>query len=153
MNKKVSIVREVWIGLVLVLFSVYFLFQCNELNQKAAQYPRIIISVLLALSVALLIQGIYYTFKPESYYKRYGKDNKSVEWGVVIHPLMVFGVTVIYLALFYFTNFFIATAVFVPLLMFTFGERKILPMLLTTVGMEAFVYLLFVKMLNVYFPL
>ena len=32
MKKKVSIVREVWIGLALVLFSVYFLFQCNNLN-------------------------------------------------------------------------------------------------------------------------
>lgn len=153
MKKKVSIVREVWIGLALVLFSVYFLFQCNGLNEKAAQYPRIIISVLLILSAALLIQGLYYTFKPESYYKRYGKDNKSIEWGVVTHPLIVFGVTVIYLVLFYFTNFFIATAVFVPLLMLAFGERKVLPILLTTVGLEAFVYLMFVKLLNVYFPL
>mgnify|MGYP000810277098 FL=1 len=54
---------------------------------------------------------------------------------------------------FYFTNFFIATAVFVPLLMLVFGERKVLPILLTTVGLEAFVYLMFVKLLNVYFPL
>ena len=107
----------------------------------------------MILSAALLIQGIYYTFKPESYYKRYGKDNKSIEWKVVTHPLLVFGTVVIYLALFHFTNFFVGTAVFVPLLMFTFGERKILPMLLTTVGLEAFVYLVFVKLLNVYFPL
>lgn len=153
MKKKASIVREVWIGLALVLFSVYFLFQCNNLNEKAAQYPLIIISILLILSAALLIQGLYYTFKPESYYKRYGKDSKSIEWGVVTHPLIVFGVTVIYLVLFHFTNFFIATAVFVPLLMLVFGERKVLPILLTTVGLEAFVYLMFVKLLNVYFPL
>ena len=37
--------------------------------------------------------------------------------------------------------------------MLVFGERKVLPILLTTVGLEAFVYLMFVKLLNVYFPL
>lgn len=152
-EKRCSIVREVWLGLGLVAFSLFFLWQCNGLNQRAAQYPRIMLCVLLALSGALLFQGLYYSFHPERYHKRYGKSNKSIQWSVVIHPLFIFGATVIYLALFHFINFFVATALFVPLLMFIFGERKVLPILLTTVGLEVFVYLVFVQLLNVYFPM
>ena len=102
----VAVVREVWLGLGLVLFSAFFLQQCSTLNQNAAQYPRIILTVLLVLSAALLIQGLYYTFNPERYDKRYGQSNKSIRWSVVTHPLFVFGATVIYLILFDFINFF-----------------------------------------------
>ena len=153
MKKRCAIVREVWLGLGLVLFSAFFLQQCSTLNQNPAQYPRIILTVLLVLSAALLIQGLYYTFNPERYDKRYGQSNKSIRWSVVTHPLFVFGATVIYLILFDFINFFVATAIFIPLIMWIFGERKILRMLLTVVGLELFVYLLFVQLLNVYFPM
>lgn len=153
MKKRYAIVREVWLGLGLVLFSAFFLQQCSTLNQNAAQYPKIILTVLLVLSAALLIQGIYYTFNPERYNNRYGKSNKSIRWSVVIHPLFVFGATLIYLILFHYINFFVATAIFIPLIMWIFGERKILRMLLTVVGLELFVYLVFVELLNVYFPM
>lgn len=153
MNKKFSIVREVWLGLGLVLFSLFFLWQCNNLNQRSAQYPRIMLSVLMVLSAAMLIQGLFYTFQPERYYRRYGKSNKSIQWNVVTHPLFVFGATIVYLVLFHYINFFVATALFVPLLMFIFGERKVLSILITTVGLEVFVYLIFVQLLHVYFPM
>ena len=153
MEKKVSIVREVWLGLGLVAFSTFFLFECNKLSEQAAQYPRIILSTLLAFSVALLIQGIWYSFRPQKYAERYGKSAKAIDWNVVSNPLIVFGATVLYLVLFHFINFFVATAVFVPLIMWIFRERKVLNMLLVTVGLELFVWLMFVKLLNVYFPL
>lgn len=153
MKKKCSVVREVWLGLGLVLFSLFFLQQCGNLNQNAAQYPKIILTVLLVLSAALLLQGIFYTFNPERYDKRYGKSNKSIQWSVVTHPLFVFGATAIYLVLFHFINFFVATAVFIPLIMWIFGNRKVLHMLLTVIGLELFVYLVFVQLLNVYFPI
>ena len=153
MNKKFSLVREVWLGLGLVIFSAFFLGQCNNLNQKAAQYPRIILTVLLVFSAALLVQGIYFSFRPAVYEEKYGKSKKSVRLDVIANPLIVFGATIVYLALFHFTNFFIATAVFVPLIMLVFRERRVLPILLTTVGLELFVYLVFMKLLHVYFPL
>ena len=153
MKKKFSIVREVWLGLGLVAFSLFFLQETNGLNKRAQEYPRIMLTVLLVLSAALLIQGIYYSFNIERYQKRYGKSTKSIEWSVVTNPLFVFGATVLYLILFYFVNFFVATAIFVPGIMFLFGQRKVLPILLTTVGLELFIYIVFVVMLKVYFPM
>ena len=153
MKKKFSIVREVWLGLFLVAFSGFFLKQCDNLNQKAAQYPRIILTILLIFSAALLVQGIWYSFRPEAYQEKYGKSKQDVNWNVISNPLIVFAATAVYLALFHFTNFFIATAVFVPLIMLIFRERRVLPILLTTVGLELFVYLMFVKLLHVYFKI
>lgn len=152
-NKKFKIVREVWLGLGLIAFSAFFLNECNKLNQMAAQYPRIILSVLLGFSIALFIQGVWYSFRPVQYAARYGKSTKDVNWKVVMNPLVVLAATVVYLALFHFINFFVATAVFVPVIMWIFRERKILTIVLVTVGLEVFVWLVFVKLLNVYFPL
>lgn len=152
-KKKFAPVREVWLGLFLVAFSGFFLQQCNNLNQKAAQYPRIILTILLIFSAALLIQGVWYSFRPEAYHEKYGKNKQEINWAVVSNPLIVFAATAVYLALFHFTNFFIATAVFVPLIMLIFRERRVLPILLTTVGLELFVYLMFVKLLHVYFKI
>lgn len=152
MKKNFRIVREVWLGLGLSLFSLFFLRQCDGLNQRTAQYPKIMLTILLLLSAALLLQGLYYSFQPEQYQRRYGKSNKSIQWNVVTQPLFVFGASIVYLCLFYFTNFFLATAIFVPLLMWIFGERRVMPILLTTIGLELFVYLVFVQLLHVYFP-
>lgn len=153
MEKKFSVVREVWLGIGLVAFSAFFLSECRKLNENAAQYPRVILSVLLAFSIALLGQGIWYSFRPEKYQARYGKSTKSVDWNVVANPLIVFGATIVYLALFHYINFFVATAIFVPLIMWIFKERRVLNMLLVTVGLELFVWGMFVKLLHVYFPL
>ncbi|MBO6041083.1 MAG: tripartite tricarboxylate transporter TctB family protein [Oscillospiraceae bacterium] len=153
MKKKISVVREVWLGLFLMAFSGFFLKQCDNINQKAAQYPRIILTILLVFSAALFLQGVWYSFRPEAYREKYGKNMQAVNWNVVFHPLVVFAAAAVYLALFHFTNFFIATAVFVPVIMLIFRERRVLPILLTTVGLELFVYLMFVKLLHVYFKI
>lgn len=154
MNKKFSIVREVWLGLGLILFSLFFIGQCDTIaNQSAADYPRMMLSVLLAMSTLLFAQGLYYTFMPAKYLARFGKSNKSVGLDVVGRPLITLALTALYVALFIYINFFVATAVFVPLLMLLFGERKMITILCTTVGLELFVYLVFMKLLSVHFPM
>lgn len=154
MNKtSKKITREVYLGIVLSLFSVFFLLETNKMNIRAAKYPRIILVTLLVLSVGLLIQGIYYSIYRDKYEERHGKDNKEIGLAVFGHPLIVFGLIVIYLALFHFTNFFIATAIFTPLVMLWFGERRILPILLTTIGIDLFVYVVFVLLLKVHFAI
>lgn len=148
--KSKKIFKEVWIGLCLTLLSIYLLFEIRNIPAVPARYPRVILIVLLALSAALTIQSIWFSIRPE---KAAGKTSAPVPLSETTFPLAVFGLLVVYLALFHFTNFFIATAIFVPVMMLLYGQRKVLPILLVTVGLELFVYLVFMKLLNVYFPM
>lgn len=151
MRKRIT--REVYLGIVLTLFSVFFLFETNKLNIRATRYPRIILMTLLLLSLGLLVQGIYYSFNREKYDAKHGKGNAEIGMAVFGYPLILFGLIVAYLVLFHFTNFFIATAIFTPLVMLLFGERRVLAILLTTIGIDLFVYLVFVLLLKVHFAI
>jgi len=145
-EQKKGVTREVWLGLILALFSLFFIWQAQDLDE-GAKYPTAILGVLCVMSVGLLLQGLYYTWHPEKYHQ----DTESVTWQGVKDPLICFVLVVVYLALFKLIGFFISTAIFVPVIMYFFGERKIRNMLLVIVGLEAFVYVVFVQILNVNF--
>lgn len=147
--KKRKILKEVWIGLGLTLFSLFFLSEANKLMKAAAKYPKFILTTLLVLSAALLVQSIYYSAFPD----KQKKTSAPLEIGVFKFPMLVSLLVVLYVVLFNVTNFFVATAIFVPLMMLLYGERRMLRILAVTVGLELFVWLVFVQMLNVHFPM
>ena len=147
--KKRKILKEVWIGLGLTLFSLFFLSEANKLMKAAAKYPKFILTTLLTLSAALLVQSIFYSLFPD----KQKKQAAPLELGALKFPMLVTAAIILYVVLFNVTNFFVATVIFVPLMMLLYGERRMLRILLGTVGLELFVWLVFVQLLNVYFPM
>ena len=145
---KKRILKEVWIGLGLVLIAAYFRFiACNELNEKAAEYPKYMFSLLLIMSLALTIQGVYFSLKPSAI----NKTEAPLTLGIIKFPMLVFADVVLYLIAFYYLGFFVATSLFIPLTMFLYGEKKILKILAVTVGLDVFVYVVFYVLLHVHF--
>lgn len=138
--------REVWLGLGIILFSLFFIKKAMSFGE-ASKYPIIILGMLGILSFGLFLHGTYYYLHPE----KYKKDTASVTLAVVKQPIFCFLTVIIYIALFKLSGFFISTAIFIPCIMFLFGERKIVNIVLTILGMEIFVYLVFVKILSVNF--
>ncbi|MGE4352966.1 MAG: tripartite tricarboxylate transporter TctB family protein [Oscillospiraceae bacterium] len=148
MENKKSVVKEVWIGLALVLIASYFRFiACNQLNKNAAQYPKYIFTLFLLMSLALTIQGVYFSLKPSSY------KNKDVPItpAIIKYPMIVFAAVVLYLVMFYYIGFFVATTLFIPLIMLLYGERKVLNIVAVTVCLDAFIYVVFCLLLSVRF--
>jgi len=148
MGNKRTINRNVWIGLVLVLFSAFFIGQAQDLG-IAKRYPTVILGILGGLSLLLVIQGIHHSMHPEAIKEKHAEIN----WNTTKLPIVTFLSLVIYLALFKVAGFFISTAIFVPIIMYLFGERKPLPMICTITGLEIFVYVVFVLILNVNFDM
>lgn len=148
MENKKTINRNVWIGLILVLFSAFFISQAQDLG-IAKRYPTVILSILGGLSLLLVIQGIYHSMHPAMAKEKVAEVN----WATTKLPIVTFLSVVLYLALFKFAGFFISTAIFVPIIMYLFGERKPLPMICTIAGLEIFVYVVFVIVLNVNFDM
>lgn len=148
-NKKHKLNIDVIIGVILMLFSGIFLYESYKLNVIAGQFPKIIFTVLLIFSALLTLFGIRKTIHPELTLK---SDTLLYDIKVIRTPLAVFAIVFVYIVLMKFIGFFIATLLFVPVIMLYFGIRSIRTIILTDILLNLFVYVFFVKVLNVILP-
>ena len=147
-QQKRKINNDVFIGIFLVLFSAFFLRETTQLHAGAAQFPRMLFVVLLIMSIVVVIFGVRKTLKPELAQK--GDFDFTLK--VVKNPFIAFALIVLYIVLFNTIGFFVSTTIFIPLFMVFYGARKIVPIVATTVGINLFVWVLFVRLLNVFLP-
>lgn len=135
------------IGLLALMVFLYIVSTSFVYAESTAVFPKITIAIIMLLSIILLIDGIKKSTemvketetkkeKPD-FLKTYGK------------PLLVYGMFVAYLLVFYFVNFFVATALMLVGLMLYFGVRDWKPLVFVPTGFLAVAYFVFVKILSV----
>lgn len=139
---------DIYLGALLILFSAYLYFESGKIKAESAKFPQIVILILLALSVIVLVHGIRKTMKPELTLK----SDMLLNLDVIQTPVMVFVLIAAYIAALNLAGFFISTAVFVPVMMVYYGNKNIKAIIITDIALNLFVYLLFVKTLNVMLP-
>lgn len=147
-QKKRRINNDVFIGIGLMVVSGFFLWQSMGMHPGAARFPRVIFTLCLILSALVALSGVRKTINPALT----TKEDYALTWDSTKIPLVVFGMFVVYLLLINFIGFFIATSIFIPAFMFTFGARRIIPLVAITVVVNLFVYGVFVQLLNVWLP-
>ena len=147
-QRKRKINNDVFIGIFLALFSLFFLRDTAQIHPGAAQFPRMILVVFLIMSIVVTILGVRKTLKPELAKK--GDFDFTLK--IVKNPIIAFAIIVLYVVLFNTVGFFVSTTIFTPLFMIFYGARKIVPIVATTVGINFFVWVLFVHLLNVFLP-
>lgn len=145
---KTKINREVYMGLGLICFSLFFIQQAQSFGE-GRRYPTIILGLLGLLSFGLMMQGIYYSVHPE----KYKQDTPDITWAAIKKPSIGFVLIAIYTALFKLTGFYISSAIFTPVIMFFYGERSVKNIVLSTLAIEVFVHVVFVQILNVDFAM
>lgn len=148
MEQKRKINNDVFIGAGLTIFAIFFLRETSELHQGAAIFPRLILTTFLILSIVITALGVRKTLNPALE----KKDDFAISIPVVKMPVIAFAIIVLYVVLLNIFGFFISTAIFTPLFMIFFGARKITTIVITTVGINLFVWGLFVQVLNVWIP-
>ncbi|MDR3200342.1 MAG: tripartite tricarboxylate transporter TctB family protein [Spirochaetales bacterium] len=148
MSEKRKINNDVYIGVLLAAVSAFFLFETTKIHPVAAQFPRVMIVVLLIMSALLTLMGVRKTLRPELALK----SDTLLKFRIVRTPLVVFGIVVFYMILIKFIGFFIATLIFVPVLMVFYGVKSVRVLILTDVLLNLFVYGLFVRLLKVMLP-
>ena len=148
MNEKRKINNDVFIGLVLAAIAGFFYYEATKIHPAAAQFPKIMLALLFIMSMLLFALGVRKTLKPELW----GKSDLSLSFKIIRTPLIVFFIISGYLALMYFTGFFISTIIFIPAIMLYYGVKSIRTILLTNICLNLFVYLVFIRLLNVVLP-
>lgn len=143
--KLKNIHTDVWIGLVLIALSiVFYVMSCSFANMDAATWPRVILIGIMILSTMLVLHGWQLT--------RQNADAALPGLNSVAGAMGALVIMIIYAILMNFTGYFVSSAIFLPVGMFLLGQRNWKAILGVTVGLEVFVYILFVMQLQLRMP-
>ena len=136
---------NVWMGGLLIILSVIFYMMAGQFsNPDAATWPRLILVCIIILSAMLVIHGLKLTQQQA--------DPDTIPANVHKGPMVTLVAIVLYAVLMNFTGYFVSTAIFLPLGMFALGQRNWKAILGVTVGLELFIYILFVTQLQLRMP-
>ena len=140
-----NIHANVWIGGVLIILSAIFYGMAGKfVNPSAAVWPRAVLVGIILLSALLVLNGVKQTSAHA--------DPGLIPLDIVKGPMAALLVIVVYAVLMKFTGYFVSTAIFLPFGMFALGQRNWKAILGVTVGLELFVYVLFVMQLQLRMP-
>jgi hypothetical protein len=144
--KTKRIHQDVYISVLLYIVSIFFLVISLRLPKNSAIFPVLLIVAFAILNTSLLINGIK---KTKVIWNEEPNFVNSINWKVIKKPLIVFVIVVLYSILFRFTNFFIATTIFMIALMKFYKVKSWVNIILITISLNIIIYVGFVKMLNV----
>lgn len=140
-----NIHANVWIGGVLIILSAIFYGMTGKfVNPSAAVWPRAVLVGIIILSALLVLNGVKQTAAHA--------DPGLIPLDIIKGPMAALLVIVVYAVLMKFTGYFVSTAIFLPFGMFALGQRNWKAILGVTVGLELFVYVLFVMQLQLRMP-
>lgn len=138
---------DVYIGLGLLLLSGFFYSVANGMPPDPAQFPKWILAILIAFSLAIGLFGVKETIAC----RREGRAVKK-HFEKINEPTIVFVGICTYAALIDFLGFFTASSLASVFFMLLFGLRSYVRILLVLIGLNAFVYALFVWQLKISLP-
>jgi|SRR5690625_4005908 len=151
MNKSVH--QDVFSGIVLLLITVVFYWQTFDLPDRAALFPEFILYILMFFSVAIIINGIRKTKREKNGEEvERTDDEERITFSKIKMPLLILGILIVYLVVLDIVGFFVTTSLLIASILYILKVRKPLTYILTIVGVELFIYVLFVYFLNVNLP-
>ena len=145
--KLKQIHAEVWLGGILIILAVEMELQVMAgqfPNASAAVWPKAVLIGIMILSALLVIHGLQMTKDADG--------NADLGGAVLKGPMASLVMIVAYAVCMSFTGYFVSTAIFLPLGMAALGQRNWKAILGVTVGLELFVWFLFVVQLQLRMP-
>lgn len=136
---------DVYAGLFLALLGSAFYALALELTPEAAVFPKIVLAAFVLLSLAMAVQGFMHR-------KKTGEAENPLALKGLTVPLLVFAFITLYAVAMNVIGFCLATAAFVPGVALFYKNRNPLQILVATVCLIVFIYVLFVVQLRLVLP-
>ncbi len=152
---KSVIHQDVYVGVIMLVFSFFIYSEALAMHQQAALFPKVIIPVFAVFALLILFSGIK---KSRLDTKKNQKDINENKAGNVITleklkiPVSVLLIVVFYLILINLLGFFVATFIFAVGLMYFCQMRDFKRIIFFAFATNLFVYILFVMQLNLRLP-
>ncbi|WP_422484965.1 tripartite tricarboxylate transporter TctB family protein [Gudongella sp. DL1XJH-153] len=145
MKKKIH--HDIYVGLFMGLISLLGYMRTAVMPTGADLFPKILFGLFGFFSLFILIKGIAKSKILTSENRKDIITLSGLKW-----PLAALLIITAYTILLRYLGFFVSTIIYIPSFMFFYRYKKIPIMLVSVIGMMIFVYLVFVKQLNVQFP-
>lgn len=140
---------DVFIGLILIVFSVAAMVNAQTFPTAAKRFPMIACTLLIVLSLILVVRGLR---RSTAIRKSGGTIPRLFPWNTAKYALITFLLTGIYITLVERIDFFIATIIFVPAMMIFMRVKKKWVIILSTAGITLFCWFMFVNQLHIRMP-
>ena len=145
--------QDIYIGIVLILIGGFLYVQSLDYTQESASYPRAIIILLIFLSILIIIEGLKKTkLMKEKDANLFEGEESPLSIAVLKSPLFSIAYVVAYAILINLLGFFTSTILFTIAFLAFMGVRRWQTFVYTTIGINLFIYLLFVLQLKVQLP-
>lgn len=145
--------QDIYIGFVLILIGLFLFIETLDFTQDSANYPRGIIILFIFFSVLIIIEGFRKTkLMKEENVNLFEGEESPLNLSILKSPLFSIAFVIIYAVLIPTLGFFVSTLLFTIVFLWFMGVRKWQTYVYTAVGIDLFVYLLFVMQLNVRLP-
>ena len=139
---------DVYVGIALLLFGVFGVFQTKGMPKQAAAFPKLILTMIIVLGTAQIILGVLKTGRM----KKSGETISALKFLSLRPALTTAAMAFLYIFGVWKIGFYVATAVFIAVMMIFFHERSVKRILLTTGVLLVFLYVVFSWQLGVIMP-
>lgn len=144
--KTKNIHQDVYISVVIYTVLIFLYTVALKLPKDSAIFPKMLIFLFAILNTAIFITAIK---KTKLMMSASNGEINTINWKTIKTPLIVFLISFLYIVILKFTNYFIATFIFMIVLMKFYKIKSWKTILLTTIIFNVIIYFGFVKMLNV----
>lgn len=142
MEKK-TIHQDLYISLVFLAFEIYLfgLTATFKVAEVTAIFPRLILSAMMVLTILLFIRALTQTIQ--------GKGTKVMKLKDMKMSFAAYGIFVIYVLIFWKTNYFIAAPILLISFFIYMGLRNWKQIALIVAVYLVIIYIVFVKILGI----
>lgn len=142
--------QDIVVAIVLLAASAFLLVNAmTKQSAEARQFPVLILILFMALSVALLFEGIRDTKRAAA-----GEDvkMKNIKWEEIKYPMICFAFITLYVIAVDLIGFIIPSLIFTAGLMWFNYARNKIALVLVPCGLVGFLYVLFTFILHTKLP-
>lgn len=153
MKKRIH--HDVWIGLVLIGFTFTFFFLTSNFPAQSAIFPRFFLIGLLFFSIMIVVAGVKKTARlgvGENDKSELDEKETPIRPQELKLPMIGLGIILAYIVAIDTLGFFVSTTLFLVGFMLFLRIRNYLAIGLTTLGVDLFIYVLFVRQLKLTMP-
>lgn len=131
--------------IVLIIMALPLYLESNKFPTGGDVFPKLMVGVILVLSVYEIIK--YFMSN-----KQEAEESGEKDWREKYNPFIIFVFSIILALLIKFLGFFTAITLFTACTMWYLGIRKINSYIFSIIGINLFIYFLFVMQLQVPLP-
>jgi len=145
MKKRIH--HDVYVGIFMAILTILGTLRTFTMPKGSDMFPQLLFALFGIFSISIIYKGI----KESVVMTQEGRQDEITMKGLKL-PFAALGIATVYTILVKYLGFFASTIIYIPAFMYFYRYKKVPIMVMSVAGTLVFIYLVFIKQLNVPFP-